>query len=134
VSDSLFWQGLTLSVLGMSLTFAGLGLLILAMIVLERLFRTRRLIPDKPASPEKPVASTLARDTEDEEIAAAIAVALAHFRSLDICQSGLGTALEAGPGAWWNSGLIQQNTLGAQPAPRALPQSQAAPTQGRKQR
>lgn len=133
MSDNLFWQGLTLTVLGMGLTFAALGILILAMILLERLFRTRRLIPDKPPSPEKPGAGTLARDTEDEEVAAAIAVALAHFRSLDICRSGLGTALEAGPGSWWNTGLIQQNTLSTRPAPRALPRSQAVPTQGRKQ-
>lgn len=133
MSDNLFWQGFTLTVMGMGLTFAALGLLILAMIVLERLFRTRRLIPDKPSSPEKPGASTMARDTEDEEIAAAIAVALAHFRSLDICRSGLGTALETGPGAWWNSGLWQRYSTGAQPAPRTLPQSVTAPTQGRKQ-
>ena len=133
MSDNLVWQGLTLTVLGMGLTFAALGILILAMIVLERLFRTRRLIPNKPPSSEKPAAGTLARDTEDEEIAAAIVIALAHFRSLDICRSGLGSALEAGPGAWWNSGLVQQYSVRAQPAPRTLPQSVTASTPGRKQ-
>ncbi len=133
MSDNLFWQGLTVTVTGMSLTFAALGVLILAMIVLDRLFRTRRLIPDKSLSPEKPAAGMLARDTEDEEIAAAVAVALAHFRSLDICRSGLGAALETGPGAWWNSGLMQYHSVRAQPAPRTLPQSVTVPTRGRKQ-
>ncbi len=94
------WQGLGLSVLGMGLTFAALGLLILARFLLERIFRTRRLIPEERSSEEMPAANSLARDTQEEEIAVAIAVALAHLRSLDLCRSGLGEALEAGPGRW----------------------------------
>ena len=94
------WQGLSLSALGMGLTFAALGLLILAMFLLERIFRTRRLIPEERSPEELPVANSLARDTQEEEITVAIAVALAHLRSLDLCRSGLGEALEAGPGPW----------------------------------
>jgi sodium pump decarboxylase gamma subunit len=129
LSDNLFWQGLTITILGMGLTFAALGILILAMILLDRLFRTRPLLPDQQAVPETPVVGALARDTEDEEIAAAIAIALAHFRSLDICRSGLGTALETGPGKWWSAGLIQQSFLNALPKPRTLSRS---PIRGRK--
>jgi sodium pump decarboxylase gamma subunit len=94
------WQGLSLSVLGISLTFAALGLLILAMFLLERIFRTRRLIPEERSPEEMPVASSLARDMREEETVVAIAVALAHLRSLDMGRSGLGEALEAGRGPW----------------------------------
>jgi sodium pump decarboxylase gamma subunit len=93
-------QGLSLSALGMGLTFAALGLLILAMVMLERIFRTRRLIPEERSPEEAPAASSLARDMREEETVVAIAVALAHLRSLDMERSGLGEALEAGPGPW----------------------------------
>ena len=103
---SVILQGLSISVLGLGLTFAALGLFILVMVVLQRLFRLR-----PPASVERepealPAGSALARDTEAEaaERAAAIAVALSHLRSLEICQSGLGEALEAGRGPWWGGG------------------------------
>ena len=94
------WQGLSLSALGMGLTFAALGLLILAVFMLERIFRTRRLIPEERSPEEMPVASSLARDMREEETVVAIAVALAHLRSLDMDRSGLGEALEAGRGPW----------------------------------
>lgn len=112
-------QGLNLSITGISLTFAALGILILAMILLERIFRTRRWIPEERELEETPIASTHARDTEDEEIAAAIAVALAHLRSLDVDRSGLGAALEAGHNQWWSMGQIQQHTLGTPSLSRA---------------
>ena len=94
------WQGLSLSVLGLGLTFAALGLLILAMFLLERIFRTRRLIPEERSPEEMLVSNSLARDMQEEETVVAIAVALAHLRSLDMSRSGLGEALEAGPGPW----------------------------------
>ncbi len=105
--------------LGLSLTFAALGLLILAMILLERISRsgTRRLIPDERDLEETSVVSTLARDTEDEEIVAAIAVALAHLRSLDMGRSGLGEALEAGPGPW-GTGYFSYHRGAARPPAR----------------
>jgi hypothetical protein len=58
-----------------------------------------------------PKQTTLERDTEAEEIAAAIAVALAHFHSLEICRGDLGVRLEAGRGAWWRAGRTQQSSL-----------------------
>jgi sodium pump decarboxylase gamma subunit len=93
-------QGLSLSALGIGLTFAALGLLILTMLILERVFRTRRLIPEERSAEETPVASMLARDTGEEEIVVAITIALAHLRSLDMSRSGLGEALEAGRSPW----------------------------------
>jgi sodium pump decarboxylase gamma subunit len=108
-------QGVILLVIGMGVLFAAMALLILAMVLLERLFRTRQLVSDEGEPKETSlVVSTLARDAEDEEIVAAIAVALAYLRSLEISQSGLGTALEAGHSSWWTMGQMQQrpvNTL-----------------------
>lgn len=108
--SDLLWQGLAISVMGMGLTFLALGLLILTMYLLERLTRSRArpVAPQKAAPKEKSTVSILDRDTQAEEVAAAIAVALAHFRSLDICRSGLGLRLEAGHGAWWRAGRTQQ--------------------------
>lgn len=106
LSDTI-WQGLGLSVMGMGLTFAALGLLIVAMILLERLFRAERPVPDEREPAATPVVGTLEQDTEDEEIVAAISVALAYLRSLDTCRSGLGTALEAERSPWWTIGRLQ---------------------------
>jgi Na+-transporting methylmalonyl-CoA/oxaloacetate decarboxylase gamma subunit len=109
---NIIMQGLSLSGMGLGLTFAALGLLILAMILLEYIFRTRRLVPDEREMEETPVVSTLARDMEEEEVAAAIAVALAHLRLLDLHRSGLGTTLESGHGAWWTMGRIRRRSQG----------------------
>ncbi|MEJ2556222.1 MAG: OadG family protein [Anaerolineae bacterium] len=106
---NIIMQGLSLSGMGLGLTFAALGLLILAMILLEYIFRTRRLVPDVRETEETPVVSTLARDTEEEEVVAAIAVALAHLRLLDLHRSGLGTTLETGHGPWWTVAHIRRH-------------------------
>ena len=108
--SDLLWQGLTISVMGLGLTFLALGLLILTMFLLERLTRSKGQPagPDEAVPKERSPISTLDRDTQAEEVAAAIAVALAHFRSLDICRSGLGLRLDAGHGAWWRTGRTQQ--------------------------
>lgn len=110
--SELLWQGLLISAIGMGLTFAALGLLILAMILLERFApdQPKRSDNERSEPAESLAVSSLARRSEEEEIAAAIAVALAHLRSLDICQSGLGSTLEAGPGAWWQRGQARQQT------------------------
>lgn len=89
----LIWQGLQVSVLGMGLTFAALGLLILTMMVLERLFRVR----EEADSAEVAAVST----AEEDEVAVAIAVALNHLQARDQDTSDLGAKLEAGRGAWW---------------------------------
>ncbi len=109
----IIWQGLSLSALGMGLTFAALGLLIAAMVALERIFRTRQLIPEERSPEHMPVANSLARDMQEEETVVAIAVALAHLRSLDLGRSGLGEALEAGPGPWGPWGRMKHITRGS---------------------
>ncbi len=101
-------QGLVLSVLGLGLTFSGLALLVVLMILLERIFRSRKLVPDAPAT-DAPKSPSLARDTQDEEIVAAIATALTYVRSLEVSQGNVGASLEKGPGRWWSRGLIHKH-------------------------
>jgi Na+-transporting methylmalonyl-CoA/oxaloacetate decarboxylase gamma subunit len=99
-------QGLTLSIIGLTITFAALGLLILAIVVLKHLFRPRPLVSDEELVTTQ-ISSSSVRDTEDEEVAAAIAVAWA-LRSLEVSRSELGTTLEAGHGPWWVMSQLQQ--------------------------
>ena len=114
MSDVL-WQGLMISVMGMGLTFLALGLLILTMILLERFSRSsvEPPVPDGTAPKEEPSSGVPTQNTEDEEIAAAIAVALARKRSLNVGQGSLGATLEVGPGAWWTLGRSQQQSSNA---------------------
>lgn len=102
---NVLWQGLTISLIGLSLTFLALGLLILVMILLDRFTRQRV----KPSLSEG-LASEQEMDTRDavdEEIVAVIAAALTHLRSKGVYSADLGATLEAGPGAWWTIGRSQ---------------------------
>ncbi len=126
-------QGIVLFVVGMAFLFAAMGVIILAMIVLERLFRTRKLVPEEQGPGEKEAVSRHERDTADEEVVAAIALALAHLRSLDIARSGLGSALEAGHGSWWTMGQIRQRPVPALSPPKTSTPSETSNTpKGRK--
>ena len=91
-------QGLEISVLGMGLTFAALGLLILLMVLLERLFRPKPAAAVEPPLLTDPVAA----QTEEEEIAAAIGIALIYLQTQANERAALGSRLEAGRGAWWS--------------------------------
>jgi len=104
-------QGLGLSVIGMGLTFAALGLVIVVMILLQRLFSP---LPasDQPEMGETLLVSTPAHGTEDE-IVAAIAAALAYLGALRIGGAGLGSALESQRGRWWMIGRAQHHLVGA---------------------
>lgn len=99
-------------VMGLGLTFIALGLFIGLIVLLERLF------PPKPkaateAFETQSVVSQMERDTADEEIAAAIAIALAHVYSHELCRSDLGVDLEKGHGPWWVGGRLDQSSLGS---------------------
>ena len=93
-------QGAIVSVLGLSITFAALTFIIAVISLLTRLFQPKpdaeEEIESVAAIVEQPGAS------EEEEVAAAIAVALSLIRSADHRQP-LGAALESGRGAWWQS-------------------------------
>ncbi len=96
----LLWQGLTISVMGMGLTFAVLVVLIVTVTLLKRVFPGQ----------VQPSVSHESNETEpatEEEIAAAIAVALLYLRAADSHPGNLGATLEAGPGPWWRAGRMQ---------------------------
>lgn len=101
--DSTFLQGLWITGVGMGLVFLALGILVLAMMALERLFRPRAKGTITAGAAEEP-------STEEEEIAA-IAVALASLLTKREAQVGdrqLGSALRGGPGSWSVVGRGQQ--------------------------
>lgn len=111
--SNLILQGLMIGVVGMAILFVVMGLLILAMTVLERLFRGQTVGPDITLPNERTTVNSLQRETKDEEIAAAIATALVYLRSIEICESGLGSTLEAEPSPWWSVGRAQQSPANA---------------------
>jgi sodium pump decarboxylase gamma subunit len=103
--------GVVLLVVGMTVLFAAMGVLILVMVVLERVFRSRPQAPGEQGPEETELKGRSRCDTKDEEVVAAIAAALAYLRSLEIGRSGLGKALEVGRGSWWAMGRAQQRLV-----------------------
>ena len=108
--SNLIWQGLMISVMGIGLTFATLGLLILITILLKRFTRDDVQLPmdGEPGLDKMSGGNVPTRDIE-EEIVVAIAVALAHLRSTDVSYGDLGATLQAKPGPWWTAGRTQQH-------------------------
>ena len=104
--SDLIQQGLWLSVVGFGLLFVFMGLIMLMMILLERLTRhsTRPEQQDGTAIQDGSVAGP----GENEEVAAAIAVAIAHLRAQGGSRSNLGATLESGYGHWWLTGRTRQ--------------------------
>ena len=101
--DSTFLQGLWITVVGMGLVFLALGILILAMMALERLFRPRAKEAMATGAAEEP-------PTEEDEIVA-IAVALASLltkKGAPVGDRQLGSVLGDGPGSWSVVGRGQQ--------------------------
>lgn len=96
--SELFLQGLQVSALGMGLTFAALGLLILTIKALNQLFRER------DTDEQETGMHTAVALNDENEVAAAIAVAISQMRSTDSPTSELGKTLEKGRGAWWQAG------------------------------
>ena len=106
--SDLILQGLAISIIGISLTFAALGILILMMWLLVRLFPVKKE-NNRVSRPVQPVKSDASRrSVEEEQIAAAIAAALSYFRAQDLERSGLGETLETPPAPWWVMGQAKQ--------------------------
>ena len=96
-----FGQGLTLSGIGILITFAALGILILLILVLKTLF---------PAQIEKPAGSDLIERGSDGKAALRKRAAAAGVAALLGDQArnqggGLGKVLETPPGDWWRKRL-----------------------------
>lgn len=92
-------QGLEISLIGLGLTFASLGLLVLMMVLLERAFRPPPVEQDRQAE----LTSTTG-DPDAEEIAVAVGVAITYLREQERSQAGLGATLGTGHGAYWSQG------------------------------
>jgi Na+-transporting methylmalonyl-CoA/oxaloacetate decarboxylase gamma subunit len=106
--DNVINQGLALSVVGLLIAFAFMGLFILTMVVLQALFPSKKEEPVEVAAVEAapvaamevPAALSVVDENDDELSAVAAAVvALAGLRSQN--QSKLGDALVSGHGSWW---------------------------------
>ncbi|MEK7442957.1 MAG: OadG family protein [Chloroflexota bacterium] len=93
-------QGLIISALGLGITFAALTLIIIVISLLKRIFPSTEEGKD-----EIETASAGVEASEEEEVAAAIAVALSRIRSLPH-HNELGASLESGRGAWWRANHI----------------------------
>jgi sodium pump decarboxylase gamma subunit len=108
--DNVITQGLALSVVGLVVAFAFMGLFILTMVVLQKLFPVKKAEPEatpvEVEAPAIPAAVSASVEEEDDElgmVAAAVA-AVASLRSLN--QSKLGDALASGRGSWWSVNQI----------------------------
>lgn len=96
-------QGLEISILGLAVTFTALGLFILVMLVLQRVFRVKpesiseqqETTNEVTSEPSKIVAE------DDSELVAVITAAISHLRSKNL--SALGSSLENGKGNWWTA-------------------------------
>ncbi len=97
-------QGLSISVIGLLITFFALGVFILLMIVLQRLFPPKTDTVEEPAQPVVQIELAQASTELDEEgeVAAAIAAAVSYYQAAG--RSSLGSNLESGRGRWWGSG------------------------------
>jgi Na+-transporting methylmalonyl-CoA/oxaloacetate decarboxylase gamma subunit len=100
-----FGQGLEVSLLAMVITFLALGVFILVMVVLQRIFPPAAEEQDgdgEAAEAEPEVLSvTSADESEEGAVAAAIAAALNYFQAAGRAQ--LGSSLREGRVAWWTS-------------------------------
>jgi Na+-transporting methylmalonyl-CoA/oxaloacetate decarboxylase gamma subunit len=95
---SLIVQGLVISILGLLLTFLALGLLILTMVLLQRLFSPAPSGTTVKSAGEGPPGSN-----RPEELVAVIATALAVARARQPNAARLGENLRNSPGHWWQS-------------------------------
>jgi hypothetical protein len=102
-------EGLQVSVLSLLITFLALGVFILVMVILQRLFPppAEELVEEAGPALEEPLALEVTSPDESEEgaVAAAIAAAIAYFQLENRDQ--LGGSLREGRGAWWASHCSQ---------------------------
>ncbi len=109
-------EGLTISALGLSITFLALGIFIFVMVALQKLFPHKpepdevNVVNSTPASTQKTEGALDVQVEEGGEEIAAIAAAIAHLRALS--QSSLGSTLESGRGIWWVKNRLAANRSG----------------------
>ena len=102
-------EGLNVSILGLLITFLALGVFILIMIVLQKIFPSQEESPE--TMEETPVLSIETDDKSEEgAVIAAIAAAAAYARSKG--RSQLGAALSQSKGSWWAARRNEANQGG----------------------
>ena len=94
-------QGLTLSGIGILITFSALGLLILMIWLLKKLFPPDQSGQESSASREKHPPS----DGERQRKIAAVSAAALIMREKREQNLNLGKVLETPPGEWWKRAL-----------------------------
>ena len=102
-------QGLEISITGLAVTFTALGIFILVMMALQRIFREKTPVDDETSSSDESIIETstvvVAQSSDEEtDLIAVIAVAISYFRLKTL--SSLGTSLETGKGTWWISNRL----------------------------
>ncbi len=110
---NVYLQGLSISIMGILITFFALGIFILIMIVLQRIFPPQNEEEVAEVEPENVGESVIVR-MEDEQtegaVVAAIAAALSYFKAQEKSAS-LGDALREGHSSWWVSRRAEANTV-----------------------
>ncbi len=96
-------QGLYVSVVGIVVLFITATIFYFVIVGLRRLF-PEKAEPETAAEPESEPVALTETSSEDDEIAAVIAVAIQHSRLR--VQSGLGNALQQGRSSWWSANLL----------------------------
>lgn len=100
-----FGQGLTLSGIGILITFSALGILIILILILKALFPEKS---ERAAVPRPVETRSASVDPVREELkkkAAAAGVAVLMSKSSFTGEGGLGSELEKPVGTWWLRGL-----------------------------
>ena len=100
-------QGLEITVLGLLVTFTALGIFILVMLVLKRIFREKPKTGDAQdiAEAASMVEVSTSEVEDDSEVIAVIAAAIAYMKSKTF--STLGVSLESGKSTWWVSNSLK---------------------------
>ncbi|NPV78287.1 MAG: OadG family protein [Anaerolineae bacterium] len=97
-------QGLYVSAVGIVVLFITATIFYFVIVGLQRIFPEKADTEAAAELASEPIALT-ETSSEDDEIAAVIAVAIQHVRLRT--QSGLGTALQQGRGSWWSANLLE---------------------------
>jgi Na+-transporting methylmalonyl-CoA/oxaloacetate decarboxylase gamma subunit len=97
-------QGLIITFWGLLLTFATLGIMVLPIALLLKIFPAKEPKPEEAAPvAEEPAPCLNPAEGNEAEVAAAIAIRILAERRQENSAAKLGETLEGGPGRWWTS-------------------------------
>ena len=104
-----FMQGLEVSLIGLVITFLALGIFILIIVLLKKVFPYREEGEEEAGETEEAPALAVTElvEGEEAEIAAAITAALTYVRSRS--RSQLGGSLAENRSGWWSARRAEAN-------------------------